>query len=258
MKSWVLYSLTIAVFASLLVMYFIFADSLFFSSMKNNLDKTQSRLAQNAPAIGLKTNTHQLDQVITELKQQQSLLFEKLTQLDKQIKQISTKQLGKDDASYDTGSSNSLGEIESTLNGLIERLNFIESRLDDGSTLAVSYNTITPDDRPYSINNDASASLNQAFDSETRSHDWADEKELELTDQVFNNERVQTGHILFSECRSSICRLTIQFDSEEERDLSVEIIPAIFNFEGDLFIQPIEGTTEMDIYIIDNTMLTTE
>lgn len=75
--------------------------------------------------------------------------------------------------------------------------------------------------------------------------------EYELSDLLLNDVQTQDGLIDY-ECRSTLCRATVEFDSFALRNQSLETLPALLeDVVGEVSVLPIDGTTGVEIFMVN-------
>lgn len=89
------------------------------------------------------------------------------------------------------------------------------------------------------------------FMTEQRHDNWAQVMEQEAGDTLLASE-LTADNLLDVECRATVCRALLQFDSLGGLNDSLEVIPAVLEDFSDIAIIPMEETTEVAVYFSDS------
>lgn len=179
------------------------------------------------PGGELRKEPADLMQRLSMLETSQQQLQQQLTRLTTQLNQIIAQR------EPDTAPDLDTAFTETTVSGPVA----VQSDLEADPTYPADSDSLTQ-----------MTALDDMFFQQTRNSRWADGMEAETGQALSSNDQIGSG-LLDLECRNSLCRALIQFDSFDERDIGLEVIPTLLDFAGEVSVVPMDDAPEVTVYI---------
>ena len=261
MMKWGFYRLAFVAVAGLtaIVLLAFITGLMTFNSAKKNADIATPALVQHAPAPLLEGRQYQeLMKTLTQLSQQQIELVKNVNSLEKKLQQLEA--LGSEQKSHSAtviNESSQISYLEQIMDNFANRLAYLELELSTDNDDEPLDEDIQLSEQHQDISmaqGNIFLALDDAFNAELRSDAWAEQHEAEISARLLSDDRIQGGQLFDFECRSTICRLDMQFGSEQERDQSLETLPAFLDFDSTVSVVPLEGTTAVLVYVSENSL----